>query len=87
MSFDTLTPFYADFGVAATVGGVSVFGLFDKETPDAFNIMPDTRAALRVPATVAASVGDVVVVSGTNYTIAAINTADFSALEKVLTLK
>lgn len=88
MSFtEDITPFYADFGQMATVNGVSVSGIYDKETPDAFGIMPDTRAALRVPATVAATVGQTVVVAGSTYTIAAINNADFSAAEKVLALK
>jgi hypothetical protein len=88
MSFvEDLAPFYADFGIAATVNGVAVSGLFDIDTPDAFGIMPDTRASLRVPATVAAAVGQSVVVNSTTYTIAAINNADFSGAEKVLALK
>lgn len=88
MSFsEDLTPFYADFSVAATVAGVGVSGIFDEETPDSFGLASGQKAALRVPAGVVAAVGDVVVVGGDTYAVAAIHNADFSGAEKVLALK
>lgn len=84
---EDLTPFYADFGSAATVAGVSVSGIFDKETPDAFGIVPGMKAMLRVPSSVTAVVGDTVVVGGVTYVVAAIHNADFSSAEKLLGLK
>ncbi len=84
---DDLTPFYRDFGVTATVAGVSVTGLFDVSTPDSFGVVAGNSPTLRVPASVAASVGDVVVAGGSSWTVAAIHAADVSGIEKVLDLK
>ena len=65
-------PFLTDFGIAATVNGVAVTGVFDAEYADAFGITNGTRPVLLLPSTVAASVGHSVVVSGITYTVAEI---------------
>jgi hypothetical protein len=88
MSFtEDLAPFYAEFGEAVTVNGVAVTGIFDRVSADAFGIVANARASLRVPATVAASVGQSVVRGGVTYVIASIDFADFSSAEHILALK
>jgi hypothetical protein len=71
MAFDTLSPFFADFGVAAAVGGVGVVGIFDAAYADAFGIGgngPVFRCASS--AVVAVVAGAAVVINATSYTIA-----------------
>jgi hypothetical protein len=66
-------PFYADFGIAATVGGVSCTGLFDNGHAAAFDVA-GTAPSLLLPDSSAASAahGTAVTVGGHSYTVAAI---------------
>ncbi len=85
--FDALAPFYKDFGVSASVAGVLVTGILDQQTPDSFGLVSSSSVSLRVPVTVAAAVGDVVIVNGSTWTVAAIHLAHGVATEKLLDLK
>jgi len=84
---DNLAPFYHDFGVSASVAGVSVTGILDQQTPDSFGLVASSSVSLRVPVSVAAAVGDAVIANGITWTIAAIHLAHGSATEKRLDLK
>ena len=66
------TAFLSDFGVAATVGGVSVRGIFDDNAPDAFGIVATSQPVLTCfSADVSAAVvGDSVVVPAGTFSIA-----------------
>lgn len=67
-------PFLADFGVAATVGGVSLTGIFDNAYADPFGIVASASPVLLIVSSAApsAAVGNTVVVGGITYTIAEI---------------
>ena len=69
---EDLTAMFADFGVTATVNGVSARGIFDKDFLDTLGIVANTRPVLLVASTVSASVGQTVVVNSISYTIAEI---------------
>lgn len=69
---ESLAPFFADFGVTATVGGVSVRGIFDNGHTLATVAnagMSGTLPTLTLPtvAVTASVVGQTVVVGGTSY--------------------
>lgn len=59
----------------ATVGGVSVEGIFDLPTDDAFGLMPDSQPVFLCVATAISSivVGAIAVINSTAYTVAGIN--------------
>ena len=69
---ETLSAYFADFGVSATVGGVAVTGIFDNAFGDVLGIVAGTSPSLQIVSSAApsAAVGDTVVVGGTSYTIA-----------------
>jgi hypothetical protein len=70
-----------------TVAGVAVAGIFSHETPDSFEIVASLGPTLRIQASVAASVGDAVVVNGQTYIIASIHVASIAGDENILSLK
>jgi len=84
---EDITAFYADFGEPVTVNAVAVTGIFDLVPGDAFGIVNNSKATLRVPSSVAAAVGQSVVRGGTTYTIASVDYADFSGAENLIYLK
>lgn len=63
---------FADFGLAATVGGVSVFGIFDAEYANAFDVVAGSTPVLLVRSADVPAVtrGDAVVLNATSYTVA-----------------
>ncbi|MBU0752367.1 MAG: hypothetical protein KJ787_13925 [Gammaproteobacteria bacterium] len=69
---EDLTQFTADFGVAATVGAVSLTGIFNNAYQDAFGLVAGSSPVLLVVSAAApsAAVGDSVTVGSTSYTIA-----------------
>lgn len=69
---ENLTSFFADFGVAATVGGVSVTGIFDKAYIEALGYVNANNPVLLVLSSVSASEGTAVTVNATSYTVASI---------------
>lgn len=71
---EDLTPYFADFGITATVGGVSVRGIFDNAYQDSFGIVASPQPSLLIASSSApsAAVGDSVVANTATYTIAEI---------------
>lgn len=69
---ENMDPFFADYGIAATVAGVSVIGIFDKAYQERFGMVSGSAPALIVPSTVSSTEGDIVVVSGTTYKVASV---------------
>jgi hypothetical protein len=71
---ENLAPFMADFAVDATIGGLTVLGIFDDTYQDALGLVAGSQPALLLPTSDVglAGVGDSVTVAGTSYTIAAI---------------
>lgn len=69
---ENMDPFFADYGIAATVNGVSVIGIFDKAYQERFGVVSGSAPALVVPSTVNATEGNVVVVSGNSYKVASV---------------
>lgn len=67
-------PFLPDFGVAATVGGVSLTGIFDNNYADPFGMVASSSPALLIVSSAAPSVavGNTVVVGGVSYSVAEI---------------
>lgn len=66
---EDVTVLFADFGEDCTVAGVGTVGIFDTSTDVAFGDVLTQAPALHLPASVAAAVGDTVVVRGTSYTV------------------
>lgn len=80
---EDLAPFFADFGIAATVGGVSVVGIFDAAYADPLGIVSSQPILTVVAADVAhAAQGAAVSINATSYTIAAIE-PDGSGLSRL----
>lgn len=71
---EDLTPFFADFGIAATVGGVAVVGIFDNNYATALGFTSGTQPALIVKASDVPAVAQAaaVVILTINYTVTAI---------------
>jgi len=67
-----LDPFFADFGIDATVAGVQILGVFDKAYQERFGVVSGSAPVLIVPSTVNATEGDAVVVSGNSYKVASV---------------
>jgi hypothetical protein len=67
---EDLAPFFADFGIAATVGGVACMGIFDAAYADALG-MNGTRPALQVATAAVPSVaeGAAVTIGAASYTV------------------
>lgn len=74
MSFtEDFAPLFADFGVAATVGGASVTGIFDDAYADALGIAGSGPTLLLPSASAAsASLGASCVVGAVSYTVSGI---------------
>lgn len=73
MSFtENLDPFFADYGVAATVNGVQVIGIFDKAYQERFGVVSGTEPILIVQSTVSAAEGQTVVIGSSSYKVASI---------------
>ena len=66
--------FLADFGVAATVDGVAVTGIFDNDYGDPLGLVAGSRPVLQVIASAVPSVdlGDAVTIGALSYTVAEI---------------
>jgi hypothetical protein len=69
---ENMADFLPDFGIAATVGGVAVTGIFDNAFGDPLGIVAGTSPSLLFLSSAApsAAVGNTVVVGGISYTIA-----------------
>jgi hypothetical protein len=67
---EDLSPFFADFGVDATVGGVAVVGIFDKAAAQAFGLVAGNDPQLIVRDTVVAAEGAAVVIGAASYVVA-----------------
>lgn len=83
MSFaENLDPFFADFGVTATVGGSVCVGLFDNAYAASLGFTAGTAPVLIVQAADVPSVaqGDVVVVNAASYIVAAVEPDGFGLL-------
>jgi hypothetical protein len=67
-------PFLTDFGIVATVGGVSVRGIFDNAAADPFGVVAGTQPTLLIATADlgSAAVGTAAVIVGTTYSIAEI---------------
>ena len=70
---ETLSGYFADFGVTATLGGVAVTGIYDDAYADALGIS-GSGPSLLLPATSAASasLGASCVVGAISYTVSGI---------------
>jgi hypothetical protein len=71
---EDLTPYFRDWGVAATVDGVSCLGIFDNVYAQALGFTAGTTPTLIVKASdvTGAAQGEAVVVPAGSYTITAI---------------
>lgn len=72
---ETLAPYFTDFGITATVGGVAVRGIFNNGYAEALaGIVAGSAPILKCVQTDIAAVtrGTAVVVNGTSYTVAEI---------------
>lgn len=69
---EDLTPFFTDFALPATVGGVAVLGIFDNGYGVGLGIVAGSAPLLTVEATVTTTIGAAVSVAGGSYTIAEI---------------
>jgi len=63
--------FLSDFGVAATVGGVALRGIFDNGYADAFGIVSGSAPVLLISTTAAPAVahGSAVVIGSDSFTV------------------
>lgn len=70
---EDLAPYFADFGIDATVGGVSVRGIFDAAYAAPLG-MASSAPALTISAAAAPAVaeGDAVVIGATSYAVTAV---------------
>lgn len=68
---DDLAPYFADFGVAATLAGVAVTGILDVETSDdGFGVITQTTSFLLKPgAAVTPAQGQALVCNAITYTV------------------
>lgn len=71
---EDLAPFFADFGVSVTIGGVAGIGIFDNAYAQALGFTAGTSPVLIVKAADVPAVaqGDAVVVATLNFTVAGI---------------
>lgn len=72
MSFtEDLTPFFYDYGIAATVGGVALRGIFDNAYATLLGFTAGTQPVLIIKAADAPSVaqGSAVAILTANYTV------------------
>lgn len=75
MSFtEDLTPYFADWGVSATIGAATVTGIFDSVYQQALGLVAGSSPQLVIRSADAGSVanGSAVTVAGTSYTVTAI---------------
>ena len=63
--------FFADFGVAATLDGSAVLGIFDRDYAQAFDGMATTQPMFTASSTAlaAATTASILVVAGTSYRV------------------
>lgn len=68
------TPFFSDFGVAATVGGVALNGIFDNAFLETLGITAGSSPVLLIVSSAAPSAthGTSVSVGGASYTVTAV---------------
>jgi len=70
---EDFSAFMADFGVAATIGGLPVTVIFDNEYLAALDVESSNPVALAASAVVSAvAQGDAAVINAVNYTVAGI---------------
>lgn len=70
MFAEDLSPFFADFGEAATLAGVAVRGMVNVESFDELDTVTQRTDFLLQPTTaVAPAAGQAMVLRGTNYTV------------------
>jgi len=65
------TPFFADFGIDATVGAGTVRGIFDNAYQDAFSLVPGTAPVFMCASADVSSVdvGDSITINATAYSV------------------
>lgn len=67
---ETMAPFFADFGEAATLAGVAVRGMVNVESFDELDTITQRTDFLLQPTTaVAAAAGQTMVLKGVSYTV------------------
>lgn len=66
---EDLAPFFADFGEACVVDGVTVTAIFNTGSEVAVGEVLTAAPTLELPASVSAAEGDSVTVRGTTYTV------------------
>ncbi len=71
---ESYTPYMADFGLDATLGGATVRGIFDNGYQDVLGIVSGTQPVFTLATTDvgSAAVGDTITISSVAYTIAEI---------------
>lgn len=63
--------YFSDFAVPATVAGVALKGIFDKEYQESYGIVAGDNPVLLIQSDLVSPVeGDAVIVNSTNYTVA-----------------
>lgn len=68
---ESFAPFFADFGVNATLNGAPVRGFFDAAPAEAFGLVSGCRPVfIPVPTASAAAQGQTLVIDATAYTVA-----------------
>ena len=70
---ESTAPFFADFGVTATLAGADVRGIFDDAYGEAFGgLVAGSGPMFRLPSSIAATRGDSLVLGATTYTVVGI---------------
>ena len=74
MSFvESFDPFFADFGVSATLAGNTVTGIFDDAYGESFGgMVAGSGPMFRLPSSIAVTSGDALVHASTTYTVVGI---------------
>lgn len=69
---ESFAPFFADFGVLATLNGAPVRGVFDAAYGDAFGMVSGNSPVFRLPSSVAVAIGDTLLVNAITYQVVVI---------------
>lgn len=79
---ESFAPFFADFGVNATLNGAPVRGVFDAAPAEAFGLVSGFRPVFILPTASAAAQGQTLVIEATAYTVAEV-AADGTGMDRL----
>lgn len=79
---ESFAPFFADFGVNATLNGAPVRGVFDAAPAEAFGLVSGCRPVFLLPTASAAAQGQTLVIDATAYTVAEV-AADGTGMDRL----